>query len=436
MTDAPQPSRPQQVTTAAVLAVAASTLAVANLFSTRDQLRTSTVREALGEQSGRGPLAQGGPGTVEVLEVLVLVSGALAATAGVLAVFAWQRHRAAWMAFFFVAGLMTFTWQVAGFVPLVVLGAGAGFFASRPARDWIAGRVPVARGRQVLLTEQGPPEGVGGSGERPQPGPWPGQFGGGPDPVPQGPAGTSDPPPVYGPWHGGSQPAGQQGQQSGVPQSGGYPAGATGAYAASYPTAHQGSGWPAPGRDPEKRPGTVTAACVITWISAGLVGLICGLVALVVSANRDALVRELRRQVGAADVQVTTDQALAATWAIVGIGLVWCLLAVVLAVLAFRRSRAGRIGLVISAALTVLVSLVAVLSFVSVLPLLLGVAVIVLLFTGGANDWYARRATGSYGGPSSGPSYGPSSGPSYGQPQDQQPYGQPPPPPPGRSGPW
>jgi len=178
----------------------------------------------------------------------------------------------------------------------------------------------------------------------------------------------------------------------------------------------------------------VTVACAITWLGSFLVAALVTVLSLILAADRTRFLREFQRQADDANLTVTRDQVLAVTWTVVGIALFWCLAAAVLAVLAFRRSRGGRIGLAVSAAMTVLVSLVLILSVVAAVPLLLGVAVLVLLFTGGANDWYARR-----------PSYpqhlgGPPSQPPQYQPTDYQPPPgypqQQPPPPSGRPGPW
>jgi len=76
---------------------------------------------------------------------------------------------------------------------------------------------------------------------------------------------------------------------------------------------------------------------------------------------------------------------------------VWALIAIVLAVFAMRRSSVARIGLVVSSVLTALLSIVP--TFTTIVPVfwLLGsIAVVVLLFTGGAGPWYSR--TGASGG--------------------------------------
>ena len=448
MSDSSQPSRPQQVTTAVVISVAACVLAVINLFDMRDELRGTSFRDTLTEAEGRtGTVGLSDDQMAAVLEVLVLVSGALAAAAAVLAIYAWQRNRAAWIGFFVLAALLALTLPVAGVLPVLLLASGATFLASRPVRDWFAGRPPATAGSPLVMSQEGP---EGQASGRAEPPPYPGRFGGGssavpPDPTPGDPTGQppgqqdrpappsggSSAPPAYGPWHGAGNDQGQvQGQVQG-----------------QGPGAPYGQGWPPPGydpgraaqqvgRDPHKRPGTVTAACVITWLATFLVAALTGLIAIVLSADRTRFLREFQRQADVANVQVTQDQILGITWTMIGIGLFWCLAAALLAVAAFRRSRGGRIGLAISAAMTVLVSLLLILSFVSAVPLLLGVAVLVLLFTGGANDWYARRtpyATGPGGGPPGGQQY-----PPYGQepypphyPQQQYPSQ-----PPGQNKPW
>ena len=447
MTDSSQPSRPPQVTTAVVISVTACVLAVVNLFDTRDELRGSSFGDALTEAQDRtgGGVGLSNDQLLSALQVLVFVSGALAAAAAVLAVYAWQRNRAAWIGFFVLAAPLALTLPVAGVLPVLLLASGATFLASRPARDWFAGREPAAAGPQVALSQEGPP---GPPPERPQPPPYSGTFGGGASAVPPGASGDPqerpDPapegqsqPPAYGPWHGASPTQGPgQGPGQGSPQ--GYPGG-------GYGGGHLAQ---RPGQDPDRRPGTVTTACVLTWLATFLVAVMTALIALVVAADRTRFLDEFQRQADVANLDVTQDQILAITWTMIGIGLFWCLAAAGLAVAAFRRSRGGRIGLAISAAMTVLVSLLLILSFVAVVPLLLGLAVLVLLFTGGANDWYARRTPyprppsggGSFGGPQA--PYPPQEHPQQYPPQYPQSPQQYPtqhpdqPPPPGRAKPW
>ena len=71
----------------------------------------------------------------------------------------------------------------------------------------------------------------------------------------------------------------------------------------------------------------------------------------------------------------------------------WSMAAILLAIFTMRRSRGARIALVVSSGLTIVASLVSIVGggFGSVLTLLGAIAVIILLFTGGANRWYRGR---------------------------------------------
>jgi len=75
----------------------------------------------------------------------------------------------------------------------------------------------------------------------------------------------------------------------------------------------------------------------------------------------------------------------------------------ILAVFALRRSNGARIGLVVSAALTVVLSLISITSIVSLLPLVAAVTTIVCLFAGGAGAWFSRSSDTGGGGWQSSP---------------------------------
>ena len=170
--------------------------------------------------------------------------------------------------------------------------------------------------------------------------------------------------------------------------------------------------------DPDRRPGTVTAAGVITLVTAGLGAVACvlGLIAFV--AARETMEREMRNQAEFEQAGLDVADVYAVALGVMVVLVVWSLAACVFGVLVLRRSQVGRILLVVSASVTALLSLLGIGSLVSGLPLLAAIAVIVLLFTGGANPWFARTA---------GPGAGPYPGQAYGQPPGQHgsPYGQP-----------
>ncbi len=75
---------------------------------------------------------------------------------------------------------------------------------------------------------------------------------------------------------------------------------------------------------------------------------------------------------------------------------IWCVIAIVLAVLAMRRQNWARITLVISAAMSALLSLLSITAVLPVLTLAGSIAAIVLYLTGGANAWYSRKNPAAY----------------------------------------
>jgi hypothetical protein len=150
-----------------------------------------------------------------------------------------------------------------------------------------------------------------------------------------------------------------------------------------------GYGYGGPATD--KRPGSVTAAAVITLIFSGLSLLLYAFILVALVVARDEVVDEITRQPDFEDAGISADSAFGVIVAFVVVFLVWCVIACILAALVLRRSNAARITLVVSSAVTALFSLLAITSLVSAVTLLAAVATIVLLFVGGANDWFKRR---------------------------------------------
>ena len=165
---------------------------------------------------------------------------------------------------------------------------------------------------------------------------------------------------------------------------------------AGTPYGGQPHGAPAPAglRDggSDRRPGTVTAAAVITIVTSALVllaGLGFGVLGAVGSEAFYDGVRDGGR--GAYD-DFDNGELQTLVLAIGVVFAVWSAAAILLGVLVLRRSSVARVLLVISASLSLVLSLLGILSLVSVVTFIAAVAVIVLLFVGGANDWFARRA--------------------------------------------
>lgn len=150
-----------------------------------------------------------------------------------------------------------------------------------------------------------------------------------------------------------------------------------------------GPGYAGPGTD--KRPGSVTGAAVITLIFSGLSLLLYAFVLIALIVAKDEVLDAITQSPDFEDFGISPDSAFGAIVAFVAVFLVWCVIACVLAVLVLRRSNAARIALVVSSAMTAVFSLLGIGSLVSAITLLAGIAVIVLLFVGGANDWFKGR---------------------------------------------
>ncbi len=414
--------RPRQVTTAGVMGVVGSALVVLSLFDALQRLRSVETREAvdsfLAEPPGDG-LGVSTGWVLDAMHVVVLFSGALAAVAAVLAVYVFQRHRGARIGFSVAAALLLLTSPLSGGALAMVVAFAAAMLWSRPARDWFAGREPAP----ALVTSGDRP---GGEGGRPDPwqAPGPGSGPGSEHQPPPTPAPTP-PPPGSGdarPASGGDRPA-----------------------AASYPFGNRPDPhWAPPAfdqqpsaptwaagtyRDPDRRPGSVAIAAALTWFFAGVAAIMFVLVVLMLMFAQDALVEAMRADARFDDLNVSVDDLLAAVWVVSAVAVFWSVAALALAFLAFRRLGWARVLLAVSAGMTCLVSLIAFPA--GLLMLLPAGAVLVLLFTGGANDWYARRSrptpppNGPYGG--GGPGAPSTQQPPAGRPpaQQQPPTGRP-----------
>ncbi|MFN8191733.1 MAG: hypothetical protein U0R78_15075 [Nocardioidaceae bacterium] len=138
---------------------------------------------------------------------------------------------------------------------------------------------------------------------------------------------------------------------------------------------------PVPGPAPDPMPRTVLAAGLITiasCLATIAAALLFGFVAYVASSD-SALAGD--------------GFGLGNTVAWVGI-LVWSVVGIVLAALVMRRSQVARLLLVVSAVAVLVVAIRAIGFIVTGGLVVASLAVLVLLFTGGANAWFARRPAG------------------------------------------
>ncbi|TNC42910.1 hypothetical protein [Mumia zhuanghuii] len=223
------------------------------------------------------------------------------------------------------------------------------------------------------------------------PTPPPSEPGRGPDRGPSG-YGEGNPPypqqPPYGQQYPQQQPSygqqygGQYGQQQA--QYGGYDPHGSGLPQASYQIP----------RDPDARPVTVAMAA---WVTIALSVLtILGWV--LVAFGLEWMLDEMARNPGdfdlsASDIQSAQDNRALIYAMVVGF-IAASVFAIVLSVLVLRRQAWARIALVVMSSLTIITGLGMILSVVALLWIVAAASVIILLFTGGANEWFARRPDG------------------------------------------
>ena len=129
---------------------------------------------------------------------------------------------------------------------------------------------------------------------------------------------------------------------------------------------------------------------MITLVLSGLVLLLLVLGMVALGVARDEVVDQMRDQEGLQDID--PNDIVSVLFVVFGAFIVWCIIAMALAVFAMRRSNGARIGLVVSAALAAILSLLAIASGTSAISLIGCIAVIVCLFTGGAGPWYAGKS--------------------------------------------
>ena len=398
--------RPRQVTTASIIGGLGSLLLVVSLFDLMSGLHSIEAREQIADNLA-SPAYEGlgvdAAFVTDALRTLLLVTGALAAAGVVLAVFVFQRHRGARLGFGIAAALLfVSTFVLADWIPgvpfgiTVVMAFAASLLWSPPVRDWYAGRAPAAaREEPARSARPGPTTAAWAPPTaQSQPGEQPSRPEDPEDPEDsEEPGGRVDAP----------QPA-----PAAYPSGGQRPAGTPSTWAPP----------PAGVRpvDPDRRPGQVTAAVVLTWIVASLVAFAFFLVVMMLMVARDPLIEALREAPELESSGFTTGELMAALWAASAILLFWCLVACVLAFLAFRRQGWARGVLVGSAVMATLVSLVAFpLGLLVALP---AAASAGLLLSGPARAWYAAPP-------------GPTAGP---RPPGPPMYPPQPPPPPPRQG--
>lgn len=137
---------------------------------------------------------------------------------------------------------------------------------------------------------------------------------------------------------------------------------------------------------PTGRPSVVTTAAIVSIVSSGL-GVLAFLISLIgLFAVRSDFLNELE---SASDTESAFgDVVVVFAFIVVGIGLFWSICGVVLGVMVLKPSSIARVGLTVSAVFAALLSLLAIGSLVSAVPLIAAVATIVLLYLPESNRFF------------------------------------------------
>lgn len=345
MSDKQQP-RPGQATLAGVLIIGGSIVVVLSAWQRIASLHTIEVQEELQRMlAGQsGDMGMTVDGLATTIRVLCLVGAGAAAAATILGFQVFQRSMSARIALtvlsplLLVGGLAT-----ASFLAPMVL-AGIALLWLQPTRDWYAGRPWVQayeQRRAERLARMQPPR------TPPAPSATPASDASAPVP----------PAPVPAPPH-------------------------------PHVARHR--------PDAVRRPGGLTAVCVMTWVLSALVVVVMGLVSATAVAQGDAMLADLREQQPELfeGAEITEATLVASVLVFGGIFILWALAAIVLAGLAFAGQNWARITLAVSSVVAGLTTLALSLAAppLVVLPLVFAVSTWLLLRPDVA-QWYQQRRT-------------------------------------------
>lgn len=142
-----------------------------------------------------------------------------------------------------------------------------------------------------------------------------------------------------------------------------------------------------------QRPRPVLWACVLTWVFSAVTAVAMAASAVAIALEPDLMFDELHRQNPELAEQGVSDAMIAAaTYVTAGVVVLWCLAAIVLAVLVLRGTGWARIALVVSAAACAVLSLVGTLvgGFLLVFTVAAGATTAALLLRPDVRSWFDR----------------------------------------------
>lgn len=336
--------RPPQATFAGVLIIGGSLLLIAAAWERVATLHTLEAQRSIETWLSSNNLeGMTVDGLATTLRVLCVVGGGAAAASTILGFQVFQRSLPARIALAVLAPLL-FVGALASEVVIAAMAVfGIGLLWAQPTRDWYAGRPWL----QAYQDRRAARVGTLRSSSPTLPGP-------------QGPP-TEQPDPFRAP-----------------------------------PPAAPVPGYRLPAHRPDvvRRPGALLAACILTWVLSAITVVGMTLMALVVAAQGEQIFAEVKKQ--EADLVASsglTEQQFIASFLAVSAGLVlWGIVALVLAGLAFAGQNWARIALAVSGVCAVILTLVMTPSFPPMIVLTGAVGVGTwLLLRPEVVAWYRRH---------------------------------------------
>lgn len=359
--------RPRQVTLAAWMIIAGSVLVVVAVFdriATLHQLETQdALRRTLSEPPVNG-LGLDFEAALTIVRIASMVAGGCAAAAVILGVHVLRRNRGARLALTVLALPIFLSGPFLGGFLSSLVAVSAVLLWLEPSRDWFNGKAPRPRPQ----TEPPPPTAG-----------WPPPLA-----PPDLPPGASGPRPHQG---FGSVPSGGSAPPSYAPP----PPGARPYDAPPPPSAPYAPPWQAPPPRPAQRPAAVVVACICTWVFSSLVLLAMAGTALIVATIPDQVFDEMNRQNADFRSQGMSEESFTnALYLVTALVVAWSLSAILLAVLAFRRSPWARVALLASAGGAAGLCLLGSLQFVPMMvPLFACIVTFSLLLRPDVRAWFA-----------------------------------------------
>ena len=349
MTDKPL-ARPRQATVSGSLILAGSIVIVLLAFQQVSTLGSIAAQEAAADLISTPPGDGLGLSVDDVQAILRVMSFVAAATGTAAAILGWQvlqRSRGARLALSVLAPVLLVSGLASGGFSAALVAAAVVMLWVQPSRDWFNGREPVARPERASST-------VAPRASTPM----------------SPPAQIPPPAPAQSSWN--------------------LPApGLVGAPVTAFSETASPDGAP-PAKHLMQRPGKVTAACIVTIVSSGLVFASVLVSLLYLFASRAAVVAEIEKELASAAYgNISADSVANVMTGFFVVLLVWALVAIALAIATMRRSNGARITLVVSAILSALVSLLGVMVVAPLAFTAAGVLTAVLLLSSDAKVWFA-----------------------------------------------